>query len=234
MPDAASPSSPGRMPDGGPIYVETPANLEQYEGLVAEPWNTASALLFIILALAWAWRLRGHYREHVFLTICLPILTAGGIGGVLFHGTRRHHAYFLLDVIPIYFLGLCVSIWLWIRLGPKLRHLLGVIALLAFLQLTALWRLPTHWAINVSYASLALIIVIPVILALVRTRFRHAGWIYTSLACFGIAWACRIADATIRPPLLSMGTHWLWHVFGAATTAALSVYVYRIERIKLR
>jgi hypothetical protein len=31
-----------------------------------------------------------------------------------------------------------------------------------------------------------------------------------------------------------MGTHWLWHVFGASTTWALSIYVYHIEGMKLR
>lgn len=233
MPDPTSDPIHQRLPDGGPVYVETPTNPANFDGVIAEPWNTASATLFVVIPVIWIWVLRGRYRQYPFLTTCLPILAAGGIGGVLFHGLRRYKAFFLLDVVPIYILGFTVSIWLWIRMGPKLHHLLGIIAILVLLQLTAHFNLPTHWAINISYASLALIVLIPLAVALVRTRFRHGGWIGTALACFGIAWLCRIAD-TIRPPLLTTGTHWLWHTFGAITTAAVSFYIYRIEPIPLR
>jgi hypothetical protein len=222
-----------RLPDGGPSYVETPPDLERFSGVVAEPWNTGSATLFVLIALAWVAALRGRYREHPFLTMCLPLLATGGIGGVLFHGLRRFHAFFLMDVIPIYVLGLMVTVWLWVRLGPKLRHLVGVIGFLALMQLLAHFNLPTHWAINFSYASLAFMVFLPLALSLLRTRSLRGGWVYTALACFAIAWTCRIADIA-RPPYLPMGTHWLWHVFGALTTASLSVYIFLIESTPLK
>ena len=233
MPDPSADPIHQRLPDGGPSYVETPADLMNFDGIVAEPWNTASAALFVVIPLIWIWVLRGRYWERPFLTICLPILLAGGIGGVLFHGLRRYNAFFLLDVVPIYLLGFAVSIWLWVRLGPKLHHLLGMIAFLGVIQLTAHFRLPTHWAINISYASIALIVLIPLAMALIRTRFQDWGWIVTALACFAFAWLCRIGD-TVRPPMLPMGTHWLWHTFGALTTASVSIYIYRIDGIQLR
>ena len=40
----------------------------------------------------------------------LPLLLVGGIGGTLYHGLRSSKANFLLDVIPIYLLGLIVTI----------------------------------------------------------------------------------------------------------------------------
>jgi hypothetical protein len=230
MPDPVTNWNPD---DGGPRYVETPVDPDHFSGLVAEPWNTGSALLFIIIAGGWAWALRGRYRDHPFLTMCLPILATGGIGGVLYHGLRIYRVFFLMDVIPIFVLGLTVTLWLWIRLGPRLLHLLGLIALLALLQSIARYQLPRQWAINVSYGSLAVLILAPVVLSMVRTKFRHAGWVYTSVACFAIAWIFRISD-TVRPPLLPMGTHWLWHTFGALTTLSLSIYVYHIEGVRLR
>jgi hypothetical protein len=221
------------LPDWGPRYVETPPNPIDYTW-PAEPWNTATAFLFVILAVVWIWALRGRYRQHPFLTMCLPILLTGAIGGFLFHGLRSSPAFFLMDVVPIQILGLVVTVWLWIRLRPRLVHLLGLLAVLAFLRLTvSLTPLPRQVSISVSYATLGLIIVIPVLLALIRTRFRHAGWVYTALACFALALVCRIAD-TLRPPPLPMGTHWLWHIFGALTTAAMSMYVYYLEGINMR
>jgi hypothetical protein len=232
MPDSAADPIHHVLRDGGPNYVETPPDLERFAGSIAEPWNTGSAALFVLIPIIWAWLLRGRYRETPFLVVCLPILATGGIGGVLFHGLRSAAFYRFLDVIPIYLLGFSVSVWLWIRLGPKLRHLLGMIAFLALLQSLAVFRLTIHWAINISYATLAALVLIPLILALVRTRFRHAGWVYSAVAFFAIALLCRGIDP-IRPPLLPMGTHWLWHTFGALTAASLSVYVYRIEKVPL-
>ena len=32
-----------------------------------------------------------------------------------------------------------------------------------------------------------------------------------------------------QPPLLPMGTHWLWHTFGAISTALVVEYFYLVE-----
>jgi hypothetical protein len=138
-----------------------------------------------------------------------------------------------MDVLPIYLLGLIVSVYWWIRLGPRVTHLLAMVAVLGLLQVLGAWQLPTAWAIQVSYASLAMLILIPLALVMIRTRARHWGWVATSFVSFGIAWFFRIAD-TWQPPLLPMGTHWLWHTFGALTTFALAEYVYLIEGVNLR
>jgi hypothetical protein len=233
MPDPRLDPADVEVLDGGPRYVETPPDIEHFTGWVAEPWNTASAALFIIIPLVWAWLLRGRYRQHPYLTACLPILAVGGIGGVLYHGLRTSAVYRFVDAVPIYILGISMSIWLWVRLGPKLRNLIGLIAFLAIVQMICFAQLPRHIAINISYSTLAMLVVVPLGAALWRTRFRDAGWVITAAVCFAIALLCRGVDPR-RPPLLPMGTHWLWHTFGAITTTALSIYVYRIEGVPLR
>jgi hypothetical protein len=237
MPDSTSTNSPpDRGPDHGPLYTETPAELKNgldYPGMVAEPWNAATAFFFVLIVVYWVVRLRGRLKGYPFLAVTLPLLFVGGVGGTLYHGLRNWVGFFLMDVIPIYLLGLIVSVYWWIRLGPRVRHLLAMIAVLLLLQLLGQWQLPTMWAIQLSYAMLALLMLIPLGLVLFRTRFRHVGWVATSLVSFGIAWFFRIAD-TWQPPLLPMGTHWLWHTFGALTTFSLSEYVYRIEGVSLK
>src|SRR5262249_25013537 len=108
-----------------------------------------------------------------------------GIGGTIQHVLRIWRAFFLMDVIPISVLALMVSIYLWIRLGPKIQHLLSMLAALALIQAFGFWQLPRHWAINVSYALLGLLVLIPVAVVLIRTRFREVGWIATALVAFG-------------------------------------------------
>jgi len=94
----------GRLPDGGPRYVETPPDpTAPGAPFVAEPWNTVTASFFILIALVWIWRLRGRFRDYPFVVCCMPILLAGGIGGTLYHGTRLPvHAFGY--ALPIYFL----------------------------------------------------------------------------------------------------------------------------------
>jgi hypothetical protein len=229
-----------RLPDGGPIYRESPADpLMLTPGSVAEPWNTATAFLFVLVAVAWLFRLRGRYREHPFTLACLPILLAGGIGGTLYHMHRSRYSYFLLDVIPINLLGLAAAIYLAARLARRIGW--GQVGLASFAAvgfylffngvlfrgLVGAFGGNPHMIVNVSYASLAVVLLIPLFVVLVRTRFRHGNLVLAALASFAIAWFLRLADGL--PGSLPMGTHWLWHVFGALTTIALLEYFLRIE-----
>jgi len=237
MPEANDPlATIGRGPDRGPLYTETPAELKAglaYPGVVAEPWNAATAFLFVLIVVYWVARLRGRLIRHPFLAVTLPLLFVGGVGGTLYHGTRSWQGFFWMDVLPIYLLGLIVSVYWWVRLGPRVRHLLSMLVVLGILQLLGIWQLSPPWKIQLSYALLAMLILIPLALVMIRTRARHWQWVATSLVSFGIAWFFRIVD-TWDPPVLPMGTHWLWHTFGAATTFALAEYVYLIEGVNLK
>ncbi|MCS7022152.1 MAG: hypothetical protein NZ703_06395 [Gemmataceae bacterium] len=224
----------GRLADGGPRYAETPADLTTATG-VAEPWNAATAALFILLVLWWAWRLRGRYRQFPLLTCGLPILLAGGIGGTLYHATRASRLFFLLDVIPISLLGVAGAVYAAIRLWGQRGWWYLPCVLLFYLTLNALLfrTLPAsgsnvQWRVNLSYASLAAIILIPVALILVRTRFRHGGWVLAGLLSFAIAWFFRLVDQQMGL-YLPMGSHWLWHSFGASATACVLEYFYHLE-----
>ena len=67
----------------------------------------------------------GPVRQYPFLTACMPILLAGGIGGTLYHAFRTQRAYFLLDVIPISLLGLAGAIYLTDPARPVARGVAG-------------------------------------------------------------------------------------------------------------
>ena len=225
-----------RGPDGGPIYTETPVEIrydKPYPGSVAEPWNAATAFLFVVIVVFWVIRLRGRLLDHPFLAVALPILFVGGVGGTLYHGLRNWRIYFLMDVIPIQVLGLAVSIYIWIRLGPRVSHLLVMLAVMALLISLGHFTLPIHYAINVSYASLALLILVPLVAALIRTRGYQIGWVATALVAFGMAWFCRLADPW-EPPCCRWGPTGSGTRSGRRPRWPFPVYVYRLERIRLR
>lgn len=228
----------GRLPDGGPRYVETPPDpLAPDAPFVAEPWNTVTATFFIWIALYWLWRVRVRFRDFPFLVACMPILLAGGVGGTLFHGTRAMRFFFLLDVIPISLLGLAGGLFMASRLmgkRPPLTRLAVLCGVLVFyavvnrLFFAALGPMNRQLSINLSYASLASIVLLPVVLVLWKTRFRHGGWVVAGVLSFAVAWVARLVDQ-YSAEYLPMGTHWLWHTFGALTTAFIVTYFYRVE-----
>lgn len=224
----------GRLPDGGPRYVETPPDPAAPDAPpVAEPWNTVTASFFVWIAAYWLWRVRGRYRDLPFLVGCMPILLAGGIGGTLFHGARTQRVYFLLDVIPISLLGLAGATYMAYRYFGRRRAwvlpgLLLFYAAVNRLFFSALGPMNRQLSINLSYASLAVIVLTPIALVLWRSRFRHGGWVVVGLISFALAWGFRLVDQ-YSAEYLAMGSHWLWHTFGAISTAAMVQYFYKVE-----
>jgi hypothetical protein len=163
----------------------------------------------------------------------MPILLAGGVGGTLYHATRLSRFYFLLDVIPISVLGLAGAVFMAIRYwGRGGWWFIPAVAVFYMAVNGLLFRVlaPSNiqWTVNLSYASLAVVILTPIVLVLVRTRFRHGGWVLAGLISFVMAWFFRLVDRDIGP-YLAMGSHWLWHTFGAIATVLLIEYFYRVE-----
>jgi hypothetical protein len=226
-----------RWSDGGPIYKESYPLETLGTRSVAEPYNAVTASFFVLIVAGWLWRLRGRYARYPFLTACAPILLAGGIGGTLYHATRTSVAYFLLDVIPISLLGAAGAVYLTVRLGRAvglwrvLGAAVGLLAVYLLVNGVLFQLLPfenRNLRVNLSYLSLAVMLLIPLAVVLVKTRFRYWAWVAGGLVSFAIAWFCRLVDGTPWGDL-PMGTHWLWHTFGAVTTQAVTEYFYRIE-----
>lgn len=223
-----------RLPDGGLPYAET-----DLAAAIKEPWNTASLLPFALIIGYWVWRLElgrgGAWRQQAFLTAALPLIALSLVGGVLYHATRSAALWLVMDWLPIALLLMALAVQQWLRALPA-RWGLGRWALALGLPLAlvllsgALMRaaLPLQARINLNYALLALAALLPIGLRLWQAGGRHGGWVLAALACFGAAVACRAADRALLD-VLPMGTHWLWHLGGAAATACLTQYVYRSE-----
>lgn len=208
--------------DQGGLYAET--NLDQ---LFPEPFNAMTSLLFLGVAIWWTVQIYGRWREFPFLTYALALLYVGGIGGSLYHGLRIWPVFLLMDWLPI--MLLCLSAGLWF-LAKLTRWYAAALLIIGYFGLQ--WLLRTWLAddaqlfININYALMAAIVLVPVVAFLVRTRFGHARWVGLALAAFVLALFFRIAD---RWDLTPIGTHFLWHLFGAVAAFAMLKFVYLVE-----
>lgn len=219
------------LPDGGPLYSET--NLSQF---VVEPYNATTAALFLVIVAYW---LLGdkRLRNRPVMLISIPILAVGGVGGTLYHAFRNSSLTLIMDYLPITILTVLASLYFFVKVLPHWWYIFFISGGMALGQMLVFsmadYKLITHAdASNLSYVQLGIFILLPIIWYLVKTKFRNGWIVLLSLVLFGSALFFRVADAW-RPPLLPMGTHWLWHLFGSLSCHFLLLYVWRVDTPRL-
>lgn len=211
-------------PDGGMHYTET--NMEH---LFPEPFNAVTAVLFLLIAIFWTVKIKGNFKQHVFLTYCLALLYVGGIGGTIYHSFRQWPIFIMMDWLPI--MLLCVSAGIYF-LVKRTKWYYALVIILGYFALQLSLRSyftgnNEHLFINVNYALLALIVLLPLLSYLIYTKWQAAKWVGFALLAFVLALTFRVVD---RWAWLSIGTHFLWHSFGAIATYCMFQYIYLTQR----
>lgn len=207
--------------DSGPIYQET------IEGRIpVEPFNTFSNLIFIALLCYFWLKIRKNPKKHPFFLFAIPVIFMSWVGGTVYHGTRSHDFWLVLDWLPImlvclggiiYFIGKIKKKW-WERFAL----FFGLISL-SFLP--RLISLPSQYRISFGYIITAVTVLTPFIWYAYKTQWKNSHLILIGAFVFGIAVTLRTLDNTVV--LLPMGTHWLWHTFGGIAVFFLLLYIYK-------
>lgn len=212
--------------DQGPIYLETIMGR-----FPVEPWNTVSNLLFLAIILYWVWRVKDDIRAHRFITGAMPVLILGWVGGTVYHATRSHNVWLFMDFVPIALLVMAVSMFFWRRQGVSWWW----VPLLVFgpfvLVMTGMSVLDMPDAMRpiAGYPTLAISILLPVVRYLMRSGWMDWPLVVGALAAFLIAVSFRTIDGRALVDTLPMGTHWLWHSFGATAVQFLVLYIWRSD-----
>ena len=215
--------------DQGPIYQET--NMANYP---VELWCTVSNLVFLAVFIFFAAKTKFKYKKFPFLSVALPILFIGWFGGTVYHATRSHDVWLLLDYIPILFLVLMSSIYFWREVVGKWLWVL-IFTLLPIFTYRVIYEflaLPHSISVSIGYSVMASVIVVPLVLHCVRKY--PAGWksLTAALLSFVVAITFRTMDNGETSSLLPMGTHFLWHIFGGLCSFFMFSYLYNSEKQK--
>lgn len=218
---------PQNPPDGGMRYAET--NLQQ---LFPEPLNALTSCFFLAIAFYWTFKLWGNFKSHVFLSYCLVLLYIGGIGGTTYHAFRLWKPFIMMDWLPI--MLLCVSAGIYF-LAQLIKWYYAILLAVVYLMLQFLLRNlmaqdNIQLFININYAMMAALVLLPVLAYLIYTRWKNGKWVGFALLAFIIALTFRIAD---KWNWLSTGTHFLWHTFGACASFCMFYYIYLTQKKEL-
>ncbi len=191
-----------------------------------EPWNALTSLVMMVPALIWFFRLRKEWKRYRFLLWCIPWLVLGSLGSALFHAFRSSQVFLLMDVLPMAVLTLSVSIYFWVQVLPSWWMVFLVLVPSFLLRFWMFEFLPMQAAINLSYLLTGVLIFLPLLIILVRTRFLAWTDLLLSAASLSLALLFRKMDSW-NIPQLPMGTHFLWHLLSAPGAWFLAKYLYR-------
>ena len=214
--------------DSGPIYQET------IEGsFPVEPFNTTSNLIFIIILAYFIRNIGKKYKEYPFFLFAIPVIFISWVGGTVYHGTRSHEFWLVLDWFPImvvcfggivYFINKIKNTW-------RQRFFLYAIFFL-ILMIPRILNLPKVYRISFGYVVTALSVITPFIWYAYLTKWKNFKDIVLSIFIFCIAICFRTLDNLVV--LLPMGTHWLWHTFGGISVFFLLNYIYKDAKAALQ
>ena len=207
--------------DSGPVYQETIAGR-----LPVEPFNTYSNIFFLLLIIYFSGKVYKDYKNHRFLAWSLPVLFIGFIGGTVYHATRSHDVWMYMDWLPIVILCLAVSVYFTIKMKVTWKSRLLFILIILFLVF-GIRMIP--WAqslkTSIGYIGTVLGLLLPILTYFYTTRLHNWYFILFAFLSFGAALAFRVMDRFVY--VFPMGTHWLWHCFGALSVFFLIQYIYK-------
>ncbi len=207
--------------DSGPIYQETMAGR-----LPVEPFNTYSNILFLLILIYFSQKVYKDYKNHRFLAWSLPVLFTGFVGGTVYHATRSHDMWMYMDWLPIVILCLAVSVYYTVKLRISRRKRLLLAMLILFLVFgVQLIPLSGHVKTSVEYIATVLGLLLPIVTYFLTTKLYHWGYVLLAFLSFGLAISFRILDNFLY--IFPMGTHWLWHIFGALSVFFLINFIYK-------
>lgn len=211
-------------PDGGMLYAET-----DMHRLFPEPFNALTSCLFLAVAIYWTFKLKGKWKQHPFLAGALVLLYIGGIGGTIYHGLSQWWFFIMMDWLPIMLLCVAAGIYFLAKVTRWYYAVLLAVCYFGFqifVRRQMMESSDIQLFININYAVLAGVVLLPVLAFLIVTRFHQARWVGVALLAFIAALTFRVADGW---GWLRHGTHFLWHVFGSVAAFCMFMYIYRIN-----
>lgn len=211
--------------DFGPRYAETVMGR-----FPVEPFNTYSNLIFLAIIIYFVILTRCSYKTSPFIVSSLPVLLIGYIGGTVYHATRSHNLWLIMDFMPIMILSFAAAVFLWrvILHRLSLSILAAILPVFIFGALRTVLPFDKSVKIMLGYSTLGLTILLPAILVSARRGYSGILLILGTAISFFCAVFFRQIDKELLL-YLPMGTHFIWHLLGGVATWCIMKYVYLVE-----
>lgn len=200
--------------DGGPLYAET--DLSRFP---AEPWNTGSNFILLAVVVYWAIQLSNSKSHSVAFAVCLLLTFSCFIGGTVYHATRSHFIWLVLDGLPLLALFVFLAAHSLYRAAAKniLTTFLFACALCASAFGARYAASGVLSAASRTYLFLAVLVAGSTLIRSYLEHWKGAVELGAAVVLFAAALTARESDFGELGHLSPVGTHFLWHILGGCS-----------------
>jgi hypothetical protein len=138
-----------------------------------------------------------------------------------------------MDVLPTAILTFSIGLYFWFKVMPTWWSTLSIVVPFTGVRYASYTLFHGHFAANLSYFISGVIIFLPLLVYLYRTKFDKWYLIVSSVGFLSVSLVCREMDMRVVH-LLPMGSHFLWHLFSGFGAYFLAKYLYFIREKELR
>ena len=216
------------LKDGFPPNAETVAG-----GFPAEPLNAISNLGFLLVLVYWALKTKFRIRLYPVIVITMPLMFCALVAGTMHHILRSDKVWHSITLLCIFFAVVNACVYLWYRVTESwMKSFLCVMAVpLVFRLFLASLTFPEKISVAVVFVVMALAMLIPAVVHCMRNHLKNLELLVISSLAFMIALIFREADANLVG-IMPLGTHFLWHIFGAVSLFYLLKYLFITDKTK--
>ncbi len=220
------------------LQVKTDLYQEYHaEYFIKQPWNAISSLIFFIPIIYWIIKLKPNFKKYSILTAILPLLFLNGLGSTLFHAFEPNIVFGLLDAVPPMLMVIFLSSYFWRKVTFSWGK--GVLIVLGCYGINILMMYVLHavfefkGAFNIAYLISGLTLLTPIVMFLMKTGWKQWKLIALALTFITLALLFRVLDKVVPAywPVLTQGTHFLWHVFSAFAVFPLGRFLIYVQDI---
>jgi len=146
-----------------------------------------------------------------------------------YHGTRSNCFWLFLDWIPIVLNVGVLSFVFWNGYFQnwKIALLFGLPPTLAATLLQLYFGFHSVLYSTLAYLSLFLSAIASLIFWIRKKGSLHLRLLGFAMISVGLSFLARLAERSPHFDFLTMGTHFLWHIFGAMTCHLVLLYLHR-------
>lgn len=216
------------MNDGFPKHAETvPGRFP------VEPLNAVSNIAFLFILCYWTWKTKFRIRIYPAIVLTMPLLLGAFVAGTMHHLLRSDKVWNGIVLLCIFFAVINTCIYLWYRITESwLKSFVGVLAVpFIFRIFLASITLPDKITMSTVFVVMALAIMIPAVIHCIQNHLKNLELLVISSISFIIALIFRETDANLIG-IFAIGTHFLWHVFGALSIFFMLKYLFLTDKTK--
>ncbi len=201
-----------------------------YGSFPVEPLNAVSNLCFLIVIYYWIKKTRCNFGRYPLIVISMPIIFVGIVAGIIHHLFRVYKVWNTITMLSVFYLVIMLCVYLWYRIAGRWFHafIFTMIIPVSFWITTLSAGVVNKLTVPIVFAAFSVALIIPAMVLCIKNKLKHLELIGGASFLFFVGMLFRIVDMQ-SISVISRGTHFLWHILGAATLFVVIKFIYLID-----